>query len=113
MSWCCKSFIEKVPVSSVTRDALYKTDKDFQDAAIGIYHGLRNQYENMWYFGGIRGDAAWIQVSNQPSTTGADVFSINSSDALLSNTPTNYYMVISRANNVLTKITDADRSFNH
>lgn len=108
ISSCSKSFIEKAPVSSVTIDALYKTDKDFQDAVIGIYQGLRNQYQNMWQFGDIRGDDAWIQVSNQPSTTGVDVFSINSSDALLSSTWANYYIVINRANNVLTKIADTD-----
>src|SRR4051794_14969272 len=94
VSGCSKSFIEKDPVSSVTIDALYKTDKDFQDAVIGIYQGLRNQYQNMWQFGDIRGDDAWIQVSNQPSTTNVDVFSINSSDVLLSNSWANYYIVI-------------------
>lgn len=105
---CSKSFIEKAPVSSVTTDALYKTDKDFQDAVIGAYQALRNQYANMWQFGDLRGDDAWIQVSNQPSSTGVDVFSLNSSDALLSNTWANYYIVINRANNVLTKIANAD-----
>ncbi|MBD0352912.1 MAG: RagB/SusD family nutrient uptake outer membrane protein [Flavisolibacter sp.] len=105
---CKKSFIERNPVSSVTIDALYKTDKDFQDAVIGIYQALRNQYNNMWQFGDLRGDDAWIQVSNQPSSTGVDVFSINSSDALLNNTWSNYYIVINRANNVLTRIADAD-----
>jgi len=108
MSSCSKSFIEKKPVSSVTTDVLYKTDKDFQDAVIGAYQALRNQYANMWQFGDLRGDDAWIQVSNQPSSTNVDVFSINSSDALLSNTWANYYIVINRANNVLTKIAEAD-----
>ncbi len=108
LSSCSKSFIEKNPVSSVTTDALYKTDKDFQDAVIGSYQALRNQYQNMWQFGDLRGDDAWIQVTNQPSSTGVDVFSINSSDALLSNTWANYYIVINRANNVLTRIADAD-----
>jgi len=108
MSSCSKSFIEKNPVSSVTTDALYKTDKDFQDAVIGTYQALRNQYANMWQFGDLRGDDAWIQVTNQPSSTGVDVFSLNSSDALLSNTWANYYIAINRANNVLTRIADAD-----
>jgi hypothetical protein len=108
MSSCSKSFIEKNPVSSVTTDALYKTDKDFQDAVIGIYHALRNQYQNMWQFGDLRGDDAWIQVTNQPSSTGVDVFSLNSSDALLRNTWANYYIAINRANTVLTRIADAD-----
>lgn len=108
MSSCGKSFIERPPVSSVTIDVLYKTDKDFQDAVIGTYQALRNQYANMWQFGDLRGDDAWIQVSNQPSSTAVDVFSINSSDALLSNTWANYYIVINRANNIITKIQNAD-----
>jgi hypothetical protein len=110
MSSCGKSFIERPPVSSVTIDVLYKTDKDFQDAVIGTYQALRNQYANMWQFGDLRGDDAWIQVSNQPSSTAVDVFSINSSDALLSNTWANYYIVINRANNIITKIQNAEVS---
>src|SRR6187455_3208414 len=88
---CSKSFIERAPVSSATVDVLYKTDKDFQDAVIGAYAALRNTYANMWQFGDIRGDDAFIQVSNQPSTMAVDVFSINSSDALLNTTWANYY----------------------
>ena len=108
MSSCSKNFIDRPPVSSVTIDVLYKTDKDYQDAVIGVYQALRNQYANMWQFGDLRGDDAFIQVSNQPSSTAVDVFSINSSDVLLSGTWANYYIVINRANNILTKIADAD-----
>ncbi|MEJ7739292.1 MAG: RagB/SusD family nutrient uptake outer membrane protein [Chitinophagaceae bacterium] len=108
VSSCGKSFIEKIPVSSVTIDALYKTDKDFQDAVIGTYHGLRNQYANMWQFGDLRGDDAFIQVTNQPSSTAVDVFSLNSSDALLRNTWANYYIAINRANTILARIANAD-----
>lgn len=105
---CSKSFIEKNPISAVTTDALYKTDKDFQDAVIGIYHAIRAPYQNMWQYGDIRGDDAFIQVSNQPSTTNVDVFSINSSDGLLNTTWANYYIAINRANNVITLIEKAD-----
>lgn len=108
MSSCSKSFIEKQPVSSVTIDALYKTDKDYQDAVIGVYQGLRTPYQNMWQFGDLRGDDVWIQVTNQPSSTGVDLFSINSSDALLNTTWANYYVAINRANNILTRIESAD-----
>ena len=108
ISSCSKDFIEKTPISSVTIDALYKTDKDYQDAVIGTYQGLRNQYANMWQFGDLRGDDAWIQVSNQPSSTNVDVFSLNSSDALLNTTWANYYIVVNRANNILTRIESAD-----
>ncbi|MEO5997735.1 MAG: RagB/SusD family nutrient uptake outer membrane protein [Chitinophagaceae bacterium] len=108
MSSCSKKFIERPPLSSVTIDVLYKTDKDYQDAVIGAYQALRNPYANKWQFGDIRGDDAWIQVSNQPSTMAVDVFSINSSDALLNNTWANYYIVINRANNILSRIVNAD-----
>src|SRR5688500_18737359 len=104
MASCGKSFIDKKPVSSVTTDAVYKTDKDFLDAVTGTYQALRNAYSNMWQFGDLRGDDVFIQVSNQPSSTGVDVFSINSSDNLLNNTWSNYYVAINRANNVITRI---------
>jgi tetratricopeptide (TPR) repeat protein len=110
MSSCTKSFIEKDPVSSVSIDAVYKTDKDFKDAIMGTYQALKVQYANMWQFGDLRGDDAFIQISNQPSSTGVDVFSINSSDALLRNTWANYYVAINRANIVLSKIESADAS---
>src|SRR6478735_4101044 len=105
---CGKSFIDRPPVSSATVDALYKTDKDFQDAVIGTYAALRNTYANFWQFGDIRGDDAFIQVSNQPTTTSIDVFSINSSDALLSSTWANYYVVINLSNAVIFKLATAD-----
>ncbi|MBE7169468.1 MAG: RagB/SusD family nutrient uptake outer membrane protein [Williamsia sp.] len=108
LSSCSKSFIERPPASSATVDVLYKTDKDFQDAIIGTYQALRNQYNVMYQFGDLRGDDAFIQVSNQPSLTGVDLFSINSSDALLNSTWANYYIVINLANNIIAKVADAD-----
>jgi starch-binding outer membrane protein, SusD/RagB family len=108
VSSCKKSFIEILPVSTVTIDLLYKTDKDFQDAVIGTYVALRTEYANYWNYSDIRGDDAWIQISNQPSTMGVDLFSINSSDALLRNTWSNYYILISRANLILSQIAKAD-----
>src|SRR5919112_1418979 len=105
---CGKDFIERSPVSSVTIDKLYTTDKDFQDAVIGTYAGLRSTYTNMWQFGDIRGDDAFIFVSNQPTTVNIDNFSINSTDGMLNTTWADNYIVINRANNILTKIESAD-----
>jgi starch-binding outer membrane protein, SusD/RagB family len=105
---CKKDFIERTPASSVTIDNLYKTDKDFQDAVIGTYAALRTSYSTMWQFGDIRGDDAFIYVSNQPSTQAVDVFSINSADDLLNSAWANNYITINRANNVLARIETAD-----
>lgn len=105
---CKKEFIQRMPLSSVTIDNLYKTDKDFQDAVIGTYAALRTSYSTMWQFGDIRGDDAFIYVSNQPSTQAVDVFSINSADDLLNSAWANNYIIINRANNVLARIENAD-----
>jgi hypothetical protein len=108
ISSCNKDFIERSPVSSVTIDKLYTTDKDFQDAVIGTYAALRSTYTNMWQFGDIRGDDAYIFVSNQPTTVNIDNFSINSTDGLLFTTWSDNYVLINRANNILTRIESAD-----
>jgi hypothetical protein len=105
---CSKSFIERPPVAAATTDVLYKTDKDFQDALMGAYQALRNQYTNFWQFGDLRGDDAFIQVSNQPTSTGVDLFSINSSDNLLHNTWANYYIVVNLTNVILSKLEPVD-----
>lgn len=108
LSSCSKDFIKRAPVSSVTIENLYKTDKDYLDAVIGTYSALRDSYSTMWQFGDIRGDDAYIFVSNQPSVRAVDVFSINSTDELVNNSWAAYYVVINRANNILTKIENAD-----
>lgn len=107
-SSCKKDFIERTPVSSVTIDNLYKTDKDYLDAVTGTYAALRDSYSTMWQFGDIRGDDAFIYVSNQPSVQAVDLFSINSTDGLLNNTWANNYIVINRANNILARLESAD-----
>ena len=69
---------------------------------------MRNTYFSFWQYGDIRGDDAFIQVSNQPTTTNIDVFSLNSSDALLSSTWANYYVVINLSNAIIFKLATAD-----
>ena len=58
----CKSFIEVPPVSTVSVDALYKTDKDYQDAVVAAYNTLQLQYQDFWIFGDMRGDDARQEV---------------------------------------------------
>lgn len=108
MSSCKKSFIDILPVSTVTIDNLYKTNKDFLDATTGAYVALRSTYTDMWQFGDLRGDDSWIQISNQPNSTAIDLFSINSSNPLLVSMWSNNYVVISRVNMLLSRIQDAD-----
>lgn len=105
---CKKDFIQLAPLSSPIVDAVYKTDKDFQDAVVGIYAVLKNQYQNFWQFGDLRADDSWHALGNDPSLMAVDQFTLNSSSGILISTWRNYYSVINRANLVLAKIETAD-----
>jgi len=108
MASCKKSFIELTPISSVSVDAVYKTDKDFQDATTGVYSTYEDQYQNFWMFGDVRGDDSWQQVIKNSPWYFVDVFTTNSSDGLMSSTWLNYYKIIYGSNTILSKITAAD-----
>lgn len=105
---CKKEFIERSPISTVVVDILYKTDKDFQDAVIGVYTPFQAQYQNFWVFGDLRGDNSRHEVLANLSRVAVDVFTLNNDDNLLRDTWRNYYQAISRANELLAKIESAD-----
>jgi len=105
---CKKDFIESSPISTVSIDAVYKTDKDFQDAVVGVYSVLRNQYQDFWIFGDLRADDSWHALGNDALLISVNTFSLNSGANLMINSWRNYYAVINRANQILSKIADAD-----
>lgn len=106
---CKKNFIELTPISTISTDELYKTDKDFKDAIIGIYALYQNQYQNMWLFGDIRGDDSWDELV-KGTAAAMDNFTINNDDGVINSTWLNYYNIINRANTVLAKIEGTDAS---
>lgn len=105
---CKKDFIELTPESTVSVDVLYKTDKDFQDAVIGIYSNLRPQYLNFWRFGDLRADDTKFGLASQLDDARIDNFTSDNSDGVLASSWRNYYSIIFRANKVLNKIETAD-----
>ena len=109
ISACSKSFIELNPVSTVSTDALYRTDNDFKDAVIGIYSSLQGEYQNMWLYGDMRGDDSWDELV-KGTAAAMDNFTINNDDGVINSTWRNYYNTINRANTVLNKIEVADAS---
>jgi starch-binding outer membrane protein, SusD/RagB family len=104
---CKKEFIELDPVSTVSTDALYKTDSDFKDAVHGIYSVYQSQYQNMWLFGDMRGDDSWDELV-KGTAAAMDLFTINNDDPVIRSTWRNYYNIIYRANVLLAKIEAAD-----
>ncbi len=108
---CKKDFIEKTPVSTISVDALYKTDKDFQDAVVGIYYGFRDPYQNFWQFGDLRGDDVQHDPASGLEQIRTDNFVTDNSDNLLASSWRSYYIIINRANVLLSKIKTADVVF--
>ncbi|MGI8638148.1 MAG: RagB/SusD family nutrient uptake outer membrane protein [Segetibacter sp.] len=107
---CSKNFIDLPPVSTVSVDAVYKTDKDFLDALTATYNVLQQQYQSFYIFGDIRGDDSQQSIYKNNSWSYADAFVTNSSDALMHSTWQNYYQAIFRINTILDKIKGADPS---
>lgn len=105
---CKKEFIERAPISTVSVDAVYKTDKDFQDAVLGVYSVMRNQYQDFWIFGDLRADDSWHALGNDAFLVSVNTFSMNSSAALMINSWRNYYSMVNRANQVLSKLAETD-----
>ena len=105
---CKKGFVELQPVSTVSIDILFKTDKDYQDAIVGAYSVLRLQGPNIWLFGDLPSDDTEQQFLTSTSQVGIDNYSIPINDPILINTWRNYYAMISRCNTILSKIEGAD-----
>jgi starch-binding outer membrane protein, SusD/RagB family len=107
---CKKNFLDIIPESSVTTDILYITDKDFQDAVTGCYTALRSAYNDMWIYGDQRSDDAWHALGNDVTMNAINNFAERSSESVFASTWRNYYLVIFRANTLLSKIDKLDVS---
>lgn len=110
MQSCNNDFIELPPQSTVSIDVLYNTDKDFQDAVIGCYRTMQEQYQSFWIFGDVRGDDSEQQVVKNDAWYLSDAFILESDNNLIRDTWRNYYRLINRANTILERIEEADPS---
>ncbi|SEL97320.1 RagB/SusD family nutrient uptake outer membrane protein [Parapedobacter koreensis] len=108
MSACNSGFLEISPISTVDIDAVYTTDKDYQDAVVGIYRAFADQYQNFWQFGDLRGDDSEAQMYKGTATDFMNDFTLDNSAGILQNSWANYYTMINRANMVLERIESAD-----
>lgn len=107
---CNREFIELNPVSTVSTDILYKTDKDFQDAVVGCYNVLQGQYRDFWQFGDLRGDDTRNESPSQAPLTRMDDFTLDYNEGVLVGSWQRYYRLITRANTILTQIEGLDKA---
>lgn len=102
---CSEDFIDLLPPSAVTVEVLYKTEADFKQAMVGVYTGLRGQYGGFWEIGDLRADDVWQEATNQTGRVLTDNF--QGHDAANS-VWSNGYVMITRANLLLSKIEAVD-----
>lgn len=105
---CSKNFVDLQPISTVSIDVLYKTDKDYVDALTATYNTLQDQYRSFYIFGDIRGDDTWQEIVKNNAQSYAYAFVITSAEPLMNTTWGNYYRLIARVNLLLSKIESAD-----
>lgn len=106
---CSKDFIELLPESTVTIDVLYKTDKDFADALVGIYTLYENIYDgNYEYLSELCGDDMEHQWATESIAVRLDYFTYTNDESLIRDFWRNHYSVINRANLLLSKIDKTD-----
>lgn len=103
---CKKDFIDLQPTDTVGVGALYTTDRDFNDAVNGCYTGLLQAYKNWWNYGDLRADDSWDELVKGDSYF--DIFTLDVNDGDVSTSWRNWYIVISRVNEVLFRIKDKD-----
>jgi starch-binding outer membrane protein, SusD/RagB family len=103
---CQKSFIDLQPTDTVDVASLYSTDSDFNDAVNGCYTAFQAAYSNWWKYGDIRADDFYDELIKGDSYF--DIFTLDVNDGDVSSSWRNWYIVISRANELLFRIKDKD-----
>ncbi|MDO6519565.1 RagB/SusD family nutrient uptake outer membrane protein [Zobellia uliginosa] len=105
----CDGDLEIAPVSQLSTDSFYQTEADFEQAMIGAYSGIKDQYQNVYVFGDIRSDNT-VPVTSGSVTTLQDFdnFTLDSSNLLLGPTWNLAYRIIARVNLILDRIDEAD-----
>src|SRR5690625_4479946 len=104
IAFSCDDFITLSPISNAVEDQVYQTDEDFEQAVIGIYRSLQQQYNSFWVYGDIRADDSWAEVVKDNVAYWSDAFTMTGDHGNLNTTWSNYYTAIYRANLVLERI---------
>lgn len=108
----CSDFLEITPEISVTSDSFFETQQDFEQAIIGTYSPLQNIYNADWISNELVSDNTFFvfnvgQRGPKPMEDFA-TFTLETNNVHLYNKWTWYYLIISRANQILGRVDEAD-----
>ncbi|WP_116788922.1 RagB/SusD family nutrient uptake outer membrane protein [Flavobacterium psychrotrophum] len=118
LSACDDDFLTKLPETVVPAENFYKTDADFKLATVGMYAPLRNLYGTgladygAWTMGEMRSDNTIFIYNSQnrgyADREYVDEFIDDANGGAISNKYQNDYIIIGRANKILSTIDAAD-----
>lgn len=104
----CKKFLVINPELAVAQNTFYKSQSDFTQAVTGIYAPLRPIYNIDWQLTELRSDNTYFffNVANRGSKPIEDLatFTIETNNATVLDCWRNSYLIIARANTVLSLI---------
>jgi len=108
----CKKFLNKVPENAVTQANFFQSASDFEQAVSGIYAPLQTIYQSHWIMGELPSDNTFFayntaQRGPEPIENFATFSVVSNNTHLLDNWKANY-LIISRANMVLSTIDAID-----
>jgi hypothetical protein len=111
LSSSCNDFLDITPETSVTTEQFFGTSQEYEQALIGAYQPLQQIYNMDWILNELVTDNTYFvfnvgQRGPKPMEDFA-TFTLETNNANLANQWTWYYRVISRANQILTRIDDA------
>ncbi|WP_159523521.1 RagB/SusD family nutrient uptake outer membrane protein [Sunxiuqinia indica] len=115
---CSEDFLTKLPETVVSAEDFYQTKSDYEQAIIGVYQPLRTLYNT-----GLAGYGAWTMGEMRSDNTTfsfnavnrgyadreyVDLFIDDSNGGSISNKYNNDYIIIGRANQLLSRIDEAE-----
>jgi hypothetical protein len=105
-SSCNDDFLDENPKSFISPENFYKTEADANAALMAVYNGLRGIYsQDMTFVGDMAGEQTWPGVSNSNvDRSNINAFQFEPSNTILLGNWTNNYLIINRANAVITRV---------
>jgi starch-binding outer membrane protein, SusD/RagB family len=104
----CGDFLDVPPETTVTPSNFFKSKEDFEQALTAIYAPLQDLYESDWILNEMHSDNTHFifDVANRGSVAIEDVstFLVGPENGTVENKWRNNYLIISRANQVLSTI---------
>ncbi len=107
----CDNFLDIAPETSLSSDSFFRTQTDFEQAVGGIYAPLQGLYNQDWILNEMRSDNTFFiyNIAQRGGKQQEDpaTFTVETNNTYTLGKWTNNYLIISRANQVLSKMEEA------